>query len=471
MYSHQPLSIMTGTISEKSERIKMKHNEFRKYVIAVMFTLLMIAILITPSFSQIDGSVLTIQNNGVVFQNCLTPSWLVDQNVPTAQKNIPNDGVVNFPIIVTKGDLTNNVIKVIADIRLGNTGNQDATIGNVILDLQKLHNNAGVLHWDSLSVDVADATIGDAAVQVRNAAGVFKQNTASKFLEFMIGTIPAASSGRADGPIETYSIAFINPEQVVAPGQTVDLRVCGQFNNNILGLVPGDILRAQLLIAYGNAADVRAFNVDINGNGIIDADEAQVGHKFILSKQTLPTTINTDDAVMLTGPFMSVTNPVSFWNFNNGGLGSGLTLGSGDPYGTVYNFNVSLNVNASPTNAIIRSRVKLDSIVPFGSFHKKADESVWVGSTPNAAPSNLVAASGGPGEINLAWIDNTVNETGFILERWTTDFSLKTKLKLPANATSYTDTLLAPGTYNYRIVATNTFGNSTPSNIASAIAP
>ena len=433
----------------------MKHNEFRKYVIAVMFTLLMIAILITPSFSQVDGSVLTIQNNGVVFQNCLTPSWLVDQLVPPAQKNIPNDGVVNFPIIVTKGDLTNNVIKIIADIRLGNTGNQDATIGNVVMNLKQLHNNNGVLHWDSLSVDVADATIGDAAVQVRNSAGVFKQNTASKFLEFMIGD----------------SMAFINPEQVVTPGGTVDLRVCGQFNNNILGLVPGDILQAQLLIAYGNAADVRAFNVDINGNGIIDADEAQVGHKFILAKQALPATINTDDAVMLTGPFMSVTNPVSFWNFNNGGIGSGLTLGSGDPYGTVYNFNVSLNVNASPTNALIRSRVKLDSIVPFGSFHKKADESVWVGSAPNAAPSNLVAASGGPGEINLAWIDNTVNETGFVLERWTTDFTLKTKIKIPANATSYTDTLLASGTYNYRIVATNTFGNSTPSNIANAIAP
>lgn len=435
----------------------MRINEFRRCGITVVFVLLMIAVIAVPSFCAVSGSLLTIQNNGVELQNCLTPAWTVDQLVPPAQKTVANGGVVNFPIIVTKGESTNNILKIIANLRLVNTGDQNATIGNVVVDLQQLLNDNGVLHWESISNDAADATIGDAAVMAKTSFGIFKQNTASKFLEFMD---------------VTNTIVFLNPQQIIVPQQTVDMRICAQFSNNVLARAIGSKVRAQIFISYGNAADANGFNIDINGNGVIDPDEANVRSKYILSTLTVPVTIATDDEVMLTGPFMSVSNPLSFWNFNNGGIGTGVTMGSGDPAGTIYNFNVSLNADANPVNALLFNRVKLDSVVPFGSIHKKADENVWVGSVPTAAPSNLVATSGGPGEINLAWIDNSSNELNFILERSTTSsFTVKTKINIPANTTSFTDTGLAPGTYYYRIAATNAFGSSAKSNPASAIAP
>lgn len=88
--------------------------------------------------------------------------------------------------------------------------------------------------------------------------------------------------------------------------------------------------------------------------------------------------------------------------------------------------------------------------------------------SPTAA-SGLMA-NPGSGFIQLNWSDNSKNEVGFIVERSATPASGFTAIMTTsANATSYTDTGLAPGTtYYYRVIATNSSGNSAPSNEASA---
>ncbi|MHB1458594.1 MAG: fibronectin type III domain-containing protein, partial [Armatimonadota bacterium] len=152
----------------------------------------------------------------------------------------------------------------------------------------------------------------------------------------------------------------------------------------------------------------------------------------------------------------------------------GVTIGAGDPAGTIYNYNVSFNATADSDNAVIRSKVNLDSSVAFGSIHQRVGAHVWVGTAPDASPSGLVAAPGAAGEINLAWVDNTSNELSFILERSTTpSFTTKTKVYgIPANSTSFTDTGLTTGvTYYYKITATNALGTAPLSDAASAIAP
>ncbi len=86
------------------------------------------------------------------------------------------------------------------------------------------------------------------------------------------------------------------------------------------------------------------------------------------------------------------------------------------------------------------------------------------------APSNLNANTNGYSSIIINWLDNSNNETGFILERSllpTTGFTLITTLG--SNATSYTDIGLASGTtYYYRVSSTNLVGNSVFSNTAYA---
>lgn len=87
-----------------------------------------------------------------------------------------------------------------------------------------------------------------------------------------------------------------------------------------------------------------------------------------------------------------------------------------------------------------------------------------------AAPSLLAAIMMSSTSISLTWADNSINETGFILERSTSSGSGFTTIAGPvANATAHSDTGLTPGmTYYYRLRAANASGQSAPTLEASA---
>jgi len=89
---------------------------------------------------------------------------------------------------------------------------------------------------------------------------------------------------------------------------------------------------------------------------------------------------------------------------------------------------------------------------------------------PPNAPSNLTAAASGSSVINLAWTDNSTDETGFVLQRSLTSGSgFTTIATLPANTTTYVNSgLTGSTTYYYRVQATNAAGSSAWSNTANA---
>lgn len=97
--------------------------------------------------------------------------------------------------------------------------------------------------------------------------------------------------------------------------------------------------------------------------------------------------------------------------------------------------------------------------------------------TTPTAPSDLVATAAGTDEIDLVWVDNASNETGFELERSLDGSTGWTQIATPAaDAESYTDTGLDQDTeYFYRIRAVNAEGNSaysaTASDTTDALAP
>ena len=86
-------------------------------------------------------------------------------------------------------------------------------------------------------------------------------------------------------------------------------------------------------------------------------------------------------------------------------------------------------------------------------------------------PSNLVASTASTTQINLSWIDNSANETGFRIERCTspncTNFTQIAEVG--ANVRSFSDNGLLKNTaYSYRASAFNAAGSSGFSNVASA---
>lgn len=94
-----------------------------------------------------------------------------------------------------------------------------------------------------------------------------------------------------------------------------------------------------------------------------------------------------------------------------------------------------------------------------------------LGNPPDGASGLSATAVNGTKAI-LNWLDHAINETGFKIERSTAGGNYELIASVAANATSYTDRTLHPGTsYSYRVIATNTVGDSSPSPAASVTTP
>jgi len=89
--------------------------------------------------------------------------------------------------------------------------------------------------------------------------------------------------------------------------------------------------------------------------------------------------------------------------------------------------------------------------------------------TPPLAPTGLTAVAAGL-NVDLTWVDNANDETGFSVERSPAGAATYTEVaSLPANSTTYSDTGLTANTaYDYRVTALKGALKSAPSNVASA---
>ena len=106
---------------------------------------------------------------------------------------------------------------------------------------------------------------------------------------------------------------------------------------------------------------------------------------------------------------------------------------------------------------------KLDDIRVYDVALSGQDIAALASTSTNlpAAASDLSATAASFSTINLTWTDNSTNEDGFRIERKTGTGSYEVAGTVGANATSYTDVGLVPGTqYTYRIQAFNASGNS-----------
>ncbi len=127
-----------------------------------------------------------------------------------------------------------------------------------------------------------------------------------------------------------------------------------------------------------------------------------------------------------------------------------------------------LHFNGAPAAVFAWSNAAIDFQVPVGLASGTYDVAVQSGvafsnsvtfaiiPTPLETPVNLTAVSGAVGEATVTWDDTNWAESGYQVERRTTDSTFTVVATLPADSALFQDTGLMPGAeYTYRVIAFN----------------
>ncbi len=241
---------------------------------------------------------------------------------------------VTWDITATQGATVPGRLVLLGQMTVTNTGSGPATIGNIVVNLQKRVGNT----WVSASANVANATDGDAAITAdihaqasSESLSTFTENIASGELEFMDAT--------------NNTVWALEPPKLVEGGDTLSLLFQASFDNNVLGLANGTLIRSEVIVSFGNSTNGgnSTSNVDINGNGVIDTDEARV--RSVPSRLTVavPAPVPGNSMVTLTDTVddIATTGTVTFSNavFNLGATSGTVTatVDGGTDGGTITN--------------------------------------------------------------------------------------------------------------------------------------
>jgi len=320
--------------------------------VMILFTTTAFAAAKPPSAGQAS---ITLSDCNAELCHANNTNWSLTKSPSSQSITLPDDPpTITWTVAATRGGTSANYLTVDGVLTVTNTGTANATIGNIVINLQKKIVNTS--NWVSVAADIADATSGNAATAgnivasasaesasvnaafgppnytVSGARGTFVETAGSGALEFT----DAGSN----------TIFSLSPQLSLAPGAAITLLYTAQFNNTVLGLAPGTQVRSEALVTFGNAglrggSGASAANIDANGNGTIDADEANVRTVPCRVSRTVPPLKAGNDSVTLSDAASDVVvsgSGIGSGNFLTGlglnGTGSGEVI-SGDRTATV----------------------------------------------------------------------------------------------------------------------------------------
>lgn len=291
----------------------------------------------------ITGANVVLRDGTIELIHHRNTSWTLKNMAATS------GDAVTWVISVRRKDTTPDILTVNGFIRVQNSGTVSATIGNIVLNLQRKVGD----DWISAAANCANAAFGDAATSclivkaasreepplnltlgpnnytTNGAAGLFTESAGSGELRFT--------------DADTNTTFSLVPQKILSPGATVNLLFTAEFNNTVLGLpvdFPAGVgVRAEVLVSFGNAGlrslGGSAVAIDINGDGVIGVDEERV--KTVASRvdRCVPELQIANDSVTLRSTDVLTdifaTGTITWANLSTTiGGGSGVEVTSGD---------------------------------------------------------------------------------------------------------------------------------------------
>lgn len=275
-------------------------------------------------------------------QYCYTHNntWSLTKEVTdVVQPTADSDGTVTWTVTATKDASAAPTFTVHGTITITNTGSGPATIGNIVVNLQKPNSpkKGSNAPYVSIAADIADATLGDQSTAANIVAAGSQENVATNAAW---GTNNYAVSGAQGTFVETAGSGSLNftdasnntlfsivPQPVIPVGQTVTLLYEASFATSVLPPA-GTGMRVETIVTFGNSglrggSGATATNIDVNGNGVISADEANVRsvtcRSILAALPAVPAECNDsvtiiDDDVSVTGT-LTTSSPSGFGQF------------------------------------------------------------------------------------------------------------------------------------------------------------
>jgi len=330
---------------------------------ALAMLLLAAAAFAAPKPPSPGQASLTLTNCNGELCNANNTDWTLAKEPASQSRTLPDDPpTIAWTVTATRGATSDTILSVFGVVTVTNTGTANATLGNVVVNLQRKVPHSS--NWVSAAADVADATNGDAATSAHIVAAGSAENAAvnaalgppNYTVSGAQGTfVETAGSGSLEFTDASSNTVFsLTPQMSLAPGASITLLYTATFDNSVLGLAPGTQVRSEALVTFGNAglrggSGASAANVDANGNGAIDADEANVRTVPCRVSREVPPLKEGNASVTLSdaaGDVSASGSGIGFLNFMTD-IGAANT-GSGEVISATASRSVSVDATCNP---------------------------------------------------------------------------------------------------------------------------
>jgi hypothetical protein len=250
---------------------------------------------------------ITLKNSNVTFCNTQDAKWTIkiSDGVPPADyqqrdtdggyaeniahPTVTNNSTITWNVTATRQLIPNSqTITAHGYLTVTNTGSAPATIGNIVINLQKQKTSGKKTYWVSAAADMANAISGSAATSANIVAAGSQEDPSINALigppNYTVsgdrGTfVKTAGSGTVDFTYADNTLFAMTPQPTIAVGASVNLIYHATFDNSILNIPNGASLRLEAIVTFGNAGlrgggGSTGKNIDVNGDGVVDSSTA-----------------------------------------------------------------------------------------------------------------------------------------------------------------------------------------------------
>ena len=371
-----------------------------------------LALIAAAPQGQAAQASLTFTDSGANICYAHNTTWSLSKD-HAGPDTVASGSGVDWTVHVTKIGTSANTICVVGFIAVTNTGSAPATVGNILVNLQR-PGTTKKIPWVSAAVDIANATNGDAATTAKILAAASQEVNGPNYN--ISGAAGTFTEGLGSGTLEftdaSNNTAFsLSPQVSIPAGQTITLLFTAKYNNTQLNLPVGGLLRAEVIVSFGNAgarggSGASGANIDINGNNSIDTDEANVRSVPTRLTLTLPALQDCNGTVTISDLFG--TTGTAAYDITQNDLNPAQVTSASHNYhviatltgdGNVTN-SAQLDSNGDTTVTVVGSLKQGDGVTPVYSFQFPCCTSTYL-----TADSTLAVYTNAPPPPTTGFVD------------------------------------------------------------------